>query len=41
MTRKATRHRRNRQAERSVRIFWGWVLLAGLFAVLLMYQALG
>lgn len=29
-----------RQLERSVQIFWGWVLLVGLFAVVLMYTAL-
>ncbi|SHG14634.1 hypothetical protein SAMN04487965_3409 [Microbulbifer donghaiensis] len=29
-----------REIERSVRVFWGGVLLVGLFAVLLMHAAL-
>ena len=35
------KHGKNRrEIERSVRIFWGSVLLLGLFAVLLMHSAL-
>ncbi|SFB94371.1 hypothetical protein SAMN05660479_00918 [Microbulbifer thermotolerans] len=38
---KSSRKRLNRrEIERSVRLFWGGVLLAGLFAVLLMHAAL-
>lgn len=33
--------RNRRQIERSVRYFWGGVFLMGLFAVLLIYAALG
>jgi len=36
--RKSTKSRR--EIERSVRVFWGAVLLVGLFAVLLMHAAL-